>query len=378
MINHVRPRTSDQSRSADSRERASGGLARSHHDVERGDGSLGFRIVEGAHHSEEPAEGFVRALGKWLKAVGRSSRVVGWFSRPACRVLSQVMRRLPPSRRPMLLAVWVDNFLKYHPVAFEVTVPDGFVINGTTEDYIQRRVFEFGCWEPVIARMIRDRLEPGDTFIDIGANIGMHTLVASQCVGDQGCVVAIEPYWPSAQALRRNVSMSANDNVRIVEVAVGDRAERRVMDSFAGNIGMARLSPRNDRGEGEPSAVVPVLPLSQIVTPQEWRTCRLVKIDVEGAEFAVVSGLADLLNSCRPDLELLVEVGPRLVRLQGDDAAALVSLLQDAGFRSRVIRNEYSISSYCATPDLTLDDLETLPSYQVDLLFTRTHPIGST
>jgi len=150
------------------------------------------------------------------------------------------------------------------------------------------------------------------------------------------------------------------------------------MDSFAGNIGMARLSPRNDRGEGEPSAVVPVLPLSQIVTPQEWRTCRLVKIDVEGAEFAVVSGLADLLNSCRPDLELLVEVGPRLVRLQGDDAAALVSLLQDAGFRSRVIRNEYSISSYCATPDLTLDDLETLPSYQVDLLFTRTHPIGST
>ena len=53
----------------------------------------------------------------------------------------------------MLLAVWVDNFLKYHPVAFEVTVPDGFVINGTTEDYIQRRVFEFGCWEPVIARM---------------------------------------------------------------------------------------------------------------------------------------------------------------------------------------------------------------------------------
>ena len=92
--------------------------------------------------------------------------------------------------------------------------------------------------------MIRDRLEPGDTFIDIGANIGMHTLVASQCVGDQGCVVAIEPYWPSAQALRRNVSMSANDNVRIVEVAVGDRAERRVMDSFAGNIGMNPFADR--------------------------------------------------------------------------------------------------------------------------------------
>ena len=63
----------------------------------------------------------------------------------------------------------------------------------------------FGLWEPRETALIRGQLGPGDTFIDVGANFGYYTVIASKLVGEPGQVTAFEPDPVSFRLLGRNV-----------------------------------------------------------------------------------------------------------------------------------------------------------------------------
>src|SRR6476619_7171728 len=60
------------------------------------------------------------------------------------------------------------------------------------QDVIQRYIYSFGVWEPALTNFVKTRLRAGDTFIDVGANIGYYALLASGLVGASGTVVSIE------------------------------------------------------------------------------------------------------------------------------------------------------------------------------------------
>src|SRR5207249_2412898 len=83
--------------------------------------------------------------------------------------------------------------------------------------------YYFGMWEPHISRWIDERLSPGDTFIDVGANIGYYSLLAARRVGPTGSVVAIEPSPKTFRALEANLAQNRLKNVRTVNAAVSDR-----------------------------------------------------------------------------------------------------------------------------------------------------------
>ena len=68
----------------------------------------------------------------------------------------------------------------------------GGVMQGNTQDLIQRYLYWFGVWEPQLTCWIKSRLPPRRVFVDVGANIGYYSLLAASLVGDDGQVVAIE------------------------------------------------------------------------------------------------------------------------------------------------------------------------------------------
>lgn len=78
-----------------------------------------------------------------------------------------------------------------------------------TQDLIQRYLYLFGVWEPHMTRWLQRRLKPGDVFVDVGANIGYYSILASRLVGARGKVVAIEascglpPHPPAARTAQR-------------------------------------------------------------------------------------------------------------------------------------------------------------------------------
>src|SRR2546426_1213516 len=87
----------------------------------------------------------------------------------------------------------VDPYFAWQSYEFVARTVFDRKIAGNTREMLQQFIYYFGVWEPHLTRWIAQRLAPGDTFVDVGANIGYFSLLASKVVRDSGTVVAIEP-----------------------------------------------------------------------------------------------------------------------------------------------------------------------------------------
>jgi FkbM family methyltransferase len=181
----------------------------------------------------------------------------------------------------------------------------GMRIKGDAKDIIQQYVYYFGIWEPHITSWIHSCLRPGDIFIDVGANIGYYSLLASRLVGAHGSVVAIEASPKTFLELQTNLTLNRIDNVRAVNVAASDfRGTLKVFRGHEYNTGLTTVFDREGFAlECEVAAV----PLSEIVQPKEMKRARVVKIDVEGAESSVIAGMGPIVTAGRPDLEIMTQ-----------------------------------------------------------------------
>ena len=91
------------------------------------------------------------------------------------------------------------------------------------------------------------------------------------------------------------------------------------------------------------SARVRSAPLDEILTDEERACARVIKIDVEGGEWDVIRGMSRTLAEARPDLELVIELTPRWLRMQGVSAASVIRHMHDAGYHAYVLREDYEI-----------------------------------
>lgn len=274
----------------------------------------------------------------------------------------------------------------------------------TLPDLIPMYLFLFGLWEPDLAAFMRRRLAPGDGFIDVGANVGAFTLLAARRVGPAGRVLAIEAAPWIAERLRENIQRNEL-NVRVAIVAASDGdGELRLFSGPAKNLGRTTTVAsvaRDATGvrsadELAPSAIVQARPIGAIATDEELAAARVIKIDVEGAEPAVLRGLAAVIPKLRGDCEIMVELSPhwwgRDSRSDGSDgdtrdnrdgmdhasAAPLSVLLRpflDAGFRAYELPNVYWPWRYAwpraiTAPQQVRVDLDSIQR-RVDLVLSR-------
>ncbi|MEV8404263.1 FkbM family methyltransferase [Streptomyces niveus] len=220
-----------------------------------------------------------------------------------------------------------------------------FVVD--TQDLIQRYLYMFGVWEPHMTRWLQGRLRPGDSFIDVGANIGYYSVLASGLVGERGRVVAVEASPDFHQRLLDQVRLNRRDNIRAVNGAVSD--ERKTLTfvlASSANMGANSIVPYD--GPAESSFEVEAFPLGELVDEVEISTARVIKIDVEGAEGSVVRGMIPMLDKLRPDCEITVEVTPDRMAQLGDSAEELMKTMRDHGFHAYRLANDYSPESYVA------------------------------
>lgn len=242
----------------------------------------------------------------------------------------------------------VDPYFAWHAHKFLVSTTIGSQIGGDTRDIIQQYIYYFGVWEPHLTRWIVRRLAPGDVFIDVGANVGYYSLLASKLVGETGSVVAIEASPATFKALESNLGFNRVRNVRAMNIAVYH--SKTVMKVFRGSeyeVGHTTVLEREGLRRGfDVECEITAAPLSDILRREEIRNARLIKIDVEGAEWSVVEGMRPLLNSTRPDLEIVVEVNPACLSQQGKRPEDLLSVFLDAGFCAYLLENDYSALSY--------------------------------
>jgi FkbM family methyltransferase len=243
----------------------------------------------------------------------------------------------------------VAPYVGWHRHSFVARTRFGRRLAGATSEILQQHVYYFGEWESDLTAWITNSLGPGDVMIDVGANVGYFSLLGSRLVGKAGAVVAIEASPRIHDVLRSNLALNRAENVRSVNVAASD--SHGTVSLFAGyeaHLGVASVV--RDQGAGI-EAEVPTVPLADILTPDEIRRTRLIKIDVEGAEWSVLTGARDLWDLARDDLELVVEVHPDHLELDGRTVGEITRFLAERGFHPYRLDVDYSASAYLARTD---------------------------
>jgi len=271
--------------------------------------------------------------------------------------------------------VWsrlIEPRLSARPYRFRCETLFGASLTGDTVDIQQRYVYYFGLWEPNLTDWIARSLRPGDGFIDVGANVGYFSLLASRLVGPSGCVVAIEASPEIYRALTENIALNEAWNVRAVNLAVSDgEGTLPIYRGPAEDSGLTTTIPYLDflRYEG----TVPARTLPAVCSTEEIAAARIVKIDVEGAEAAVVGGMRRLLEDGRADLEIAIEINAARLTAAGRRAEEIFDIFEGAGFHSYRLRNDYTSAIYL--PPRTIARPERLRTREVadlyDYIFSR-------
>lgn len=178
---------------------------------------------------------------------------------------------------------------------------------------------------------------PGDTVIDVGANVGFFSILAASLVGPTGLVVAIEPQPDTFAQLQRNIEVSGMRNIRARQVAVA--ASKGTCSLFFGDVPI--FSSLFSSVDGKPnefrSQEVLTTTLEDIVKEEAIARCHYLKLDCEGAEYAIVDFLS-------PELaERIDQITMEVHRIPGREPSELNRRLSEAGFRARVCGK---VSSY--------------------------------
>jgi len=191
-----------------------------------------------------------------------------------------------------------------------------------------------GGYEPHVSRTLRSILRSGDTFVDVGANIGVHVADAARVVGERGRVIAVEPNSENCRLLLLTLDRNGLRNVALVPAALSDDGEWTWFSTHIGSNGGVLTSDVEalTRGFG---VVVPVRRLDDIAP----EGTRLIKIDVEGAEIPVLRSGLETIRRDRPSI--IMEFSCEMVRrVSGIDPLDALSWIEGLGYGIAVIRKD--------------------------------------
>ncbi len=176
-----------------------------------------------------------------------------------------------------------------------VELPWGTQLRVNAQEQIGRAVVSLGVYDLVVSEMLWRLCSPGDTTMDIGANIGHMTSVLAKRSGPTGKVIACEAHPEIFGELQNNIRRwpsQSHAEVVALNIAVSDAEGTVVLEmptDFAGNCGLAHVSTV----AGADGLQVPAQRLDSLVAPHE--SIAVAKLDVEGHERAVLDGAVEIL-----------------------------------------------------------------------------------
>lgn len=185
--------------------------------------------------------------------------------------------------------------------------------------------------EPGTGDVLRRLIQPGMVVADVGANIGLLTLVMAWATGPSGHVIAFEPEAVPRSNLEKMKHLNGLSWVEVRDQAVGESAGRLTFH-VSDIIGHSSLYALPDAEEAR-TVEVEVVRLDDVAPAQRLD---VVKIDVEGAELDVLAGMKGVIAK-NPDLAIVAEFGPEHLKRVGQTPAQWFKAFGDAGFTPYMI-----------------------------------------
>ena len=186
---------------------------------------------------------------------------------------------------------------------------------------------------------VKHYLRPGDNFLDVGANIGFYSLLASTLIGSTGTVDAFEPTPSTALRLQENLDLNGINCVLVHQAAVGNAAGIvRFHEERDDSLNRMRTGNDSDAGDIE----VHCVRLADVVGDRQYA---LGKMDIEGAELAALEGAEPMLAKQNPPVWLL-EVNENL-EYYGYTESELWGWLTSRGYDIAVYNSDTRDVQFC-------------------------------
>jgi FkbM family methyltransferase len=185
-------------------------------------------------------------------------------------------------------------------------------------------------YEPESTKFLQSFLREGMLFVDVGAHVGIYTLVAASAVRPSGQVISFEPNPRVREMLTNNVAKNHFERmVTIVPAAVSNQKRSRLL--YLGQSDSGRTSLYPTPGESIEAIEVEATTLDAFFQSVGWPSIHLIKMDIEGEERFALDGMKEV-SLRNPMLKLIIEFNPIAMRASGTNPGSYFEAIQRCGF----------------------------------------------
>ena len=243
----------------------------------------------------------------------------------------------------------------------------GYILCSPSDHAVLACLLDSGDLERGTRYLLQNFLKPNNVFIDIGANLGMHTLAAARAMHGQGRIIAFEPFEPTQRLLTKSIWMNGfSEMTEIHQSAVSNRSGHQslFLGASSGHHSLFQLTAASSLASQPVN--VPIVRLDDVVPNSTL--VDLIKIDVEGAELNVLESAKSLIAS-NPSIALIVEFGFAHLARTGHTTKDWLTAFHDLGLVYRAINADTG-----QLEEWTAAQLEAVDS--INLFFARPKSIA--
>jgi FkbM family methyltransferase len=244
--------------------------------------------------------------------------MAGWT-----RVYQLLGPRMRSRLRPILMRHLEDFFV--------ARVHRGILMDLDPWEWAQNQIRSHNIPEPLTIALFERLLSIGDTYIDVGAHIGFHTLIARSIIGSDGKVLAIEPQPYNCAKILRNWHLNGFTNCIVCVAAASDHdGTVELRNQPSSDRSRLSISHPSMAGDLPQRFCVLVRRLDGLIRENDVSRAKLLKIDAEGHELSVVKGLGDAIEVIE---NIIVEMWDPV----REEYQELVHVLRQRGFELRKV-----------------------------------------
>ena len=251
-------------------------------------------------------------------------------------LIAKLCMKMPVSPFGSVLGKMYYRFMRSEHIIVREKV-EGITFELDLREAIDNAMFFMGSREPETSRALKLLCKNGDVVIDIGANIGSHTLPIASFVGEEGRVYAFEPVPWAMNKMKRNIELNSFGNIVPESIGLSDVNEDVEM-KFRASFKIGSKSGVGKEGEIDDSwwrecehVKVRMETLDHYVASHKLDRIDLIKLDVDGFEGKVIRGALESLKRFSPIL--IMEVAPAWTEMRGDNIKDILYEIELLGYK---------------------------------------------